>query len=264
MKIIKRFVFIAALLLSLLPVFAQAELKTFAIISDTHIGSSDSVYEDFIKIIDAQNIKIIIHTGDAIHTPGSTRQWKRFFDITGNDKKLHIAPGNHDIQGKKTFSIFLKYFPEPYYSFSDEDTLCILLNSEIPGEEGMITGKQLEWLAAELKKTFRYKFVFVHQPLFPIISQHGLDKYEQARDELHQLFSKNGVSLVVSGHDHLYNRKKVDGITYIIAAGSGGQTRFLSDTRYYFRYIVGQRLNGGYSFTVKDINGSIGDEFAVK
>lgn len=262
-KIANRFLLVAVLLLCLLPTFTRAELGHFAIISDTHIGSSDSVYEDFIRIIDAQNIKVIIHCGDAIHTPGSSKQWKMFFDITGSNKILHIAPGNHDIKGKKSLNVFLRYFPALYHSFSDGDTLFIFLNSELPGEEGMITGKQLEWLKNELQKTYRYKFVFVHQPLFPIVGLHGLDKYKQARDELHQLFAKQGVPLVVSGHDHLYNRRKVDGITYIIAAGSGGQTRFFSDTRYYFRYIIGKRTNGGYSFIVKDMDGNTGDEFTI-
>jgi len=262
-KTVKGFLLSAIILLCLFSTFIHAESETFAIISDSHIGSNDSVYEEFIQAIDKQNIDVIIHCGDAIHTPGSSKQWKRFIDITGSNKTLHITPGNHDIQGNKSLNEFLRYFPELYYSHSNEDTLFIFLNSELPGEEGMITGKQLAWLKDELQKTFRYKFVFVHRPLFPIFGLHGLDKHKQQRDELHQLFAKQGVSLVVSGHDHLYNRRKMDGITYIIAAASGGQTRFLSDTRFYFRYIVGKRTQSGYYFTVKDMDGATGDEFKI-
>jgi 3',5'-cyclic AMP phosphodiesterase CpdA len=245
------------------PLLASAELTSFAIIGDTHTGSPDSVYPDFIKIVEKQNIKVIIHVGDAIHNPGKSSQWIKFLEITGTGKTLHLAPGNHDIKGKKSLAVYLKFFPRLYYSFSDGDTLFVILNTEIPGEEGMITGEQLTWLKAELQKPFRYKFVFLHEPLFPVVHLHGLDRYETARDQLHRLFVQKGVSLVVSGHDHIYNRSMNDGIIYVITAGSGGQSRFFKETGYYFRYIVGTRTNKGYSFIVRDTGGDTGDEFSV-
>jgi len=256
---------IIALLLFLCPLFAQAELTTFAIISDTHTGSEDSVYPAFIRMVEEQKIKVIINTGDAIHNPGRTSQWEKFLEITGSGKILHLAPGNHDIQDKRSLAVYLKFFPKLYYSFSDGDTLFVMLNTEIPGEEGMIAGEQLAWLKTELERPFQYKFVFLHRPLFPIVSLHGLDRYKTARDELHQLFVQKGVSLVVSGHDHLYNRSSKDGIIYIIAAGSGGQSQFLAftETCYYFRYIVGIRTTNGYLFIVRNMEGGTGDEFSV-
>ena len=256
---------IIALFLFLCPLFAQAELTSFAIISDTHTGSEDSVYPAFIRIVEKQNIEVIIHTGDAIHNPGRSSQWKRFLEITGPGKILHLAPGNHDIQDKRSLAVYLKFFPELYYSFSDGDTLFVMLNTEIPGEKAMITGEQLAWLKTELERPFRYKFVFLHRSLFPIVLHHGLDLHKVARDELHQLFVQKGVSLVVSGHDHLYNRSMKEGIIYIIAAGSGGQSRFpaFTETGYYFRYIVGIRTNKGYSFIVRNMEGDTGDEFFV-
>jgi 3',5'-cyclic AMP phosphodiesterase CpdA len=255
--------FLVFLYFLVFPFPASAELTTFAIISDTHVGSPDSVYTDFIRIVEDENIKVIIHAGDAIHTPGKTSQWLKFFEITGDGKTLHLAPGNHDIKGKKSLAAYLKFFPELYYSFTDEDTLFVILNTEIPGEESMITGKQLAWLKTELQRPFRYKFVFIHQPLFPVVLMHGLDRYKTERDRLHRLFVQNNVSLVVSGHDHIYNRDINDGIIYIIAAGSGGQTRFFKETRYYFRYIVATRTTNGYSFVVKDIDGNTGDKFSI-
>lgn len=252
-------------LLLFLPFFVLAEFNSFAIVSDTHVGSEDSVYADFIKIIERKDIKTIIHVGDAIHIPGNKDQWKVFFDITGSDKMLHLAPGNHDINDKRSLCIYLKFFPKLYHSLSHDDTLFIILNTEIPGETSQITGKQLQWLKRELEKPFRYKFVFLHRPLFPILSGRGLDRYKDARNELHRLFVDKGVSLVVSGHDHLYNRSTRDGITYIIAAGGGGQSHFptFNDTRYFFRYIIGKRENESYSFIVKDLEGDTGDEFNI-
>jgi len=247
------------------PLFAWGGLDTFAIISDTHVGAPDSIYAEFINIIEKQNIKDIIHSGDAIHNPGRKKEWEKFFEITGKDKKIYIAPGNHDINDSWSMKVFLKYFPNLYYSLSNNDTQFIFLNSEIPEENGKISGGQLEWLKKELAKDFKFKFVFVHRPLFPVFAKHGLDRFKKERDELHRLFEKSNVSLVVSGHDHFYHRSVKDGITYIICAGAGGQERFfaLNDTRFYFRYIIARRIKNGYEFVVKDLNGDTGDEFQI-
>ncbi|MBA4418148.1 MAG: hypothetical protein C0392_09600 [Syntrophus sp. (in: bacteria)] len=255
--------FLLAALLLLLPFFAQAELTSFAIVSDTHVGSPDSVYSAFIRIIEEQKIETIIHLGDAIHNPGKSRQWKRFFEITGPGKTLHLVPGNHDIHGQKSMEVYLRFFPSLYYSFSDGDTLFVLLNTEIPGFENTIAGEQLAWLKTELNRPFKYKFVFLHQPLFPFWPRHGLDRNKIARDALHRLFMQKKVALVVSGHDHIYLRSEKGGITYVIAAPSGGKPTFYDEDNDFFRYITAKRTDEGYSFIVRDIDGSIKDEFFI-
>ncbi len=254
--------FLAAVLL-VVPAKAFGDLGNFAVVSDSHIGAPDSVYDKVIRILDRQKIEVIIHVGDAIHNPGRTSQWKRFFEITGQKKTLYFTPGNHDVNDHASYRRYLKLFGKPYSSFTEEDTLLIFLNTELPGEESRITGKQFEWLSHELKRSFRYKFVFLHKPPFPFWDGHGLDRFKEARDRLHELFVENRVSLVVSGHDHIYVRKEKDGIIYVIAAATGGQPQFYRKDTDFFRYIVGTRTKGGYSFLVKDLDGGVKDEFAV-
>jgi hypothetical protein len=144
--------FLIFLIFFLIPLFSWAEHAPFAIVSDTHVGASDSLYPAFIQRMDKEQIKVIIHTGDAIQSPGDVRNWGTFFDIKGPRTILHLAPGNNDISGKASLEVYLKLFPKPYYSFSDGDTLFMLLNTELPGEESMIQGKQLAWLEAELQR----------------------------------------------------------------------------------------------------------------
>ena len=252
-----------ALALLLLPLLVRAEYAPFAIISDTHIGFQEAVYIDFIRAVEEEKIHMIIHTGDAIHKPGDVTQWARFLQITGQGKTVHLAAGNHDINDKESFGVFLSYFNEPYHSFSDGDTLFILLNTELPGQSSRIAGEQLEWLEAELRRPFRYKFIFLHEPLFPVVRLHGLDVHKAARDSLHQLFVQTGVSLVVSGHDHLYDRKMRDSITYVIAGGGGGQLAFFLSNGDFHHYIMASRKNDGYVFTMKDSKGNIRDQFSV-
>ncbi len=257
-----RSIFIGLVLL-LLPLLVRAEEAPFAIISDTHIGLRESVYMTFIQAVEEQRIQVIIHTGDAINRPGDLIQWARFLQITGSGKELHVVPGNHDVDDKDSLAVFLNYFSQPYHSFSDGDTLFVLLNTELPGQRSRIAGEQLAWLEAELQRPFRYKFVFLHEPPFPVVHLHGLDRHKEARDRLHQLFVQTGVSLVVAGHDHLYDRRVRDGITYVIAGGGGGQLAYFLNNSDFYHYIVATWSNGGYLFTLKDIKGNTRDQFSV-
>lgn len=207
---------------------------------------------------------MIFHTGDAIHNPGNLNQWRKFFEITGPDKTMYFAPGNHDIKGKQSLSVYFRFFPKLYYSFSDGDTLFVILNTELPGEEGMVAGEQFDWLTTELSRSFKYKFVFLHEPLYPLISGHGLDRHKEERNRLHKLFTQKRVALVAAGHDHLYLRHEKDGIIYVISAACGGNSKFFPKDSDLFRYIVVTRKKAGYSFVTKDAGGSEKDEFFLE
>jgi len=259
----KSSIFLVGLILLLFPLFVGAEYAPFAIISDTHIGLQESVYIAFIQAVEAEKIQVIFHTGDAIHVPGDVMQWARFVQITGQGKTVHLAAGNHDVSDKESFAVFLKYFPEPYYSFSDGDTLFVILNTELPGQKSRIAGEQLEWLKTDLQRAFRYKFIFLHEPLFPVVRLHGLDIHKAARDALHQLFVRTGVSLVIAGHDHLYERKMRDGVTYVIQGGGGGVMPFFMHNGDFHHYMLGRRADDGYTFILKDMNGNVRDQFSI-
>lgn len=249
------------LILILFPLFLSAQEAQFAVISDTHVGAKDSAYLALLRSIKEDGMGTIIHTGDAINSPGNMYEWKRFVAAQGPQQTIHLAPGNHDITDKESLETYRKFFPNLYSSFSEGDTLFILLNSRLPGEESTIQGKQLLWLEGELKRSFRYKFVFLHEPLFPVIHK-GLALHEESRDLLHELFVELGVSLVVSGHDHIYRRYIKDGITYIIMPPArGGTTQLINEMEP--GYLAVYRRNGSYSFFLKSVQGKIRDEFLV-
>jgi 3',5'-cyclic AMP phosphodiesterase CpdA len=244
-----------------IPLVAWAQY--FAIVSDSHVGARDSEYSKIIQRIEAEDIRLILHAGDAINGAGNVKLWKRFFELTGSGKTLHVAAGNHDINDAKSAQVFLKHFQGLYYSFSEGDTLFIILNTEIPGQSGRVMGEQLAWLTDELDRSFRYKFVFLHRPLYPIVRLHGLDVYSEARDDLHRLFVQKKVSLVVSGHDHVYRRTVRDKVVYVIAPRSRVLSGiFINDGRP--GYIVVKRNKNGYSFVVKNESGGMQDSFILR
>jgi 3',5'-cyclic AMP phosphodiesterase CpdA len=244
----------------------RAEYPPFAIVSDTHVGARNSAYPAFVRIIEELEIETIIHTGDIINKPGSLRQWKRFFETTGSEKTLHVAPGNHDIRFKRSREVYGRFFPFQYYSFSQGDTLFVMLNTVLPRQRSRIAGRQLEWLQTELKRDFRFKFVFLHEPLFPVLPLHGLNVFRRARNKLHRLFAENGVSLVVAGHNHLYGRSERDDVIYVVTGNTGGKLfpfGLVSKNRGSFRYIVATRIDGHYLLEVRDMDGNVTDRFSV-
>jgi 3',5'-cyclic AMP phosphodiesterase CpdA len=216
--------------------------------------------------MDELGIGTIIHTGDAINKPGSLRQWKKFFETTGPAKILHVAPGNHDIRFRMSREVYGRFFSSQYYSFSKGDTLFVMLNTTLPLQRSRIAGKQLEWLRTQLAVPFRYKFVFLHEPLFPALPLHGLNVFRRARNRLHQLFVENGVDLVVAGHNHIYRRSIRDDVTYVVTGNTGGKLfpfGLVSRNESSFRYILGTRMNEQYFLQVRDMDGNIRDQFSL-
>jgi acid phosphatase type 7 len=225
MFVVRKIILFVFLSLLLPLCVSSADYTKFGIIGDTAIGVSESVYKQFIAAMEKEGIQIIFHTGDTINRPGNESEIKRFLELTGNNT-IHIAPGNHDINNFKSLKAYKTFMSmPPYYSFSFNDTLFIILCTDLPGETSKITGKQLDWLEEELQKSFVFKFVFLHKPLFPTFLGQGycLDKYAEERDYLHEIFTENNVDLVVSGHEHLYNRIKKDDIAYITTGGGGSR-----------------------------------------
>jgi 3',5'-cyclic AMP phosphodiesterase CpdA len=82
----------------------------------------------------------------------------------------------------------------------------------------------MQWLEQTLSAAREeWKIVFFHHPLYSSGRTHGSD--EQLRSVLEPIFIKHGVSLVLTGHDHFYERSKPQhGITHFVA-GSGGKLR---------------------------------------
>ena len=200
--------------------------------------------------MEKDGIQTVIHVGDAIDAPGTEEQWEKFLKITGNKATLYVAPGNHDVNSKPSLATYAKIVgKEPYYSVPRDDTLFIFLSSELPGQEAKITGQQFDWLEKELVRSFKYKFVFLHRPVFssPNGTGYGLDRDPPDRNRLHQLFVKDGVALAMGGHEHLYYRSEKDGTVYVITGGGGAPLyTFAEESGGFLHYIVAKKRNEGY------------------
>ena len=84
--------------------------------------------------------------------------------------------------------------------------------------------KQIQWLESELAKDrSEWKICFFHHPPYSSGGKHGSDK--QLREIVEPIFVKYGVNVVLTGHDHFYERIKPQKGIYYFVSGAGGKLR---------------------------------------
>jgi 3',5'-cyclic AMP phosphodiesterase CpdA len=249
---------------------------SFVVFGDNRAGdpTCDAVYQEVLAAALERKPAFIVNTGDQIDKPGNIEHWKRFWYLSKNmSVPYFLTVGNHDAHvevagSEETYKAQVD-LPgnELYYSFVAGNSLFVVLDSYIKGEDKRITGEQFKWLERVLAaSTQKHTFVFVHHPLYPEKGKgkhHGnsLDRYKEDRDRLQALFVKHQVTAVFMGHEHLYLRKTVDGIPHIIAGG-GGAPLYAKDEDGGFHHFVSVTVDGEkVSGEVVDVNGKIRDRF---
>lgn len=214
---------------------------SFAVIGDSGNGGKHQMA--VAGLLGDMKPDLILHTGDVVYPNGEDRHYdRRFFApyralISG--VPLFPVIGNHDVR-KGGGAAYLKNFHPPrnnpqhtarYYSFDWGDAHFVALDSELYHEDaGGDREEQKLWLEEDLSATPKpWRFAFLHRPLYSS-SRHGGDK--GIREDLEPVFSRHGVHMVFSGHDHAYERTlPVGGVTYVVTGGGG-------------KHLYGVRANG--------------------
>ena len=131
--------------------------------------------------------------------------------------RFFAALGNHDKETNRSYAPF-GMGGARYYTYTRGGARFFVLDSNI------MDRKQLDWFEAALKESRDpWKICYFHHPLYSDAARHGSNV--DLRVVLEPLLLQYGVQVVLSGHEHVYERiKPQKGITYFVA-GSGGQLR---------------------------------------
>lgn len=203
----------------------KASLK-FAVIGDFGSGSAGQ-YQTAARMAETHStfpFEIVLTVGDNLYGSQRRQDFVTKFEVPYKplldaNVKFYAALGNHDIRDQRNYEHF-NMGGKLYYSFKAprQNVKFFVLETTYPEPE------QIKWLEEELKgSTEDWKIAYFHHPLYSSGGRHGSD--EQLRASLEPLFVKYGVSVVFSGHDHMYERTKPQqGITYFVT-GSGGMLR---------------------------------------
>jgi predicted MPP superfamily phosphohydrolase len=131
--------------------------------------------------------------------------------------KFHATLGNHDNATQRLYKQFNMDGKE-YYTFKKGNVRFFSLNSNY------MEKRQLEWLEAELAKSGSdWKVCYFHHPPYSSGKQHGSN--EELQRVLEPVFVKHGVNVVLTGHEHFYERIKPQKGIYYFISGAGGKLR---------------------------------------
>jgi hypothetical protein len=126
--------------------------------------------------------------------------------------------GNHDVlEGHGDAQMAAMGMEGRYWAKTFDDVLLVGLDSNA------LDAEQVQWLERTLADSdATWKVVALHHPLYSAGYQ---GSSIEVRRLLEPIFIANGVQLVLSGHDHDYQRSEViNGVTYIVS-GAGSGTR---------------------------------------
>ncbi|MGH7519223.1 MAG: metallophosphoesterase [Gemmatimonadales bacterium] len=197
----------------------------FGVLGDFGTGarSQYELAQQMAKLHRGFDYELVVLVGDNLYGSERPQDFRKKFELPYKPLldagvKFYASLGNHDAREQRFYKLF-NMDGKLYYTFSPKpDIRFFALESTYPVPE------QIRWLEKELAaSTSAWKIVFFHHPLYSSGDRHGSDL--RLREVLEPLFLKYNVSVVLTGHDHFYERiKPQKGITYFVV-GSGGQLR---------------------------------------
>jgi hypothetical protein len=192
---------------------------------DSGAGSSDQY--SLLGQMEDVPYEVMIHTGDLAYESGTLSEIEHnVFDVY-SDLFRHIpfypASGNHDystLSGAPFRSVFAlpeNGNDEKWYSYDWGRIHFVALDTESDYET------QMTWLDADLSATtLPWKIVYLHRPPYSS-GNHGSDT--RLRNLIAPILESRGVQLLLSGHDHHYERMTPqNGVQYIVTGGGGRGT----------------------------------------
>ena len=224
----------------------------FAVIGDT--GTGDKHQLSVAKQLAATRAKFpfefIVMVGDNIYGGNSAKDYERKFEtpykpLLDDGVKFYAALGNHDDPSERFYKPF-NMNGERYYSFKPANGVRFFAM-----DSNYIDDKQLKWVDEQLASSGSdWKICFFHHPPYSSGETHGSD--EALRTQLEPIFVKQGVNVVLTGHEHFYERiKPQKGIAYFIT-GSSAKLREGNITQ---TQLTAQGFDSGYTFMIVEIVG---------
>ena len=234
----------------------KADSLKFAILGDFGTGSREQYQLAAImkRVHDQYPFNLVTLVGDNLYGSERPQDFKKKFEdpykpLLDAGVKFYASLGNHDDpQEQRNYKLF-NMDGKRYYSFKPDGNQSVRFFAL---ESSYLQPEQVAWFEQELKASNSdWKIPYFHHPPYSSGERHGSDP--QIRTALEPLFLKYNVSVVLTGHDHFYERTKPQkGIVYFVV-GAGGQLRKGNiDTR---TGLTAAGNDRDQSFMIAEING---------
>jgi 3',5'-cyclic AMP phosphodiesterase CpdA len=170
----------------------------------------------------------VLLLGDNLYPDGDPAGFREKFErpyaeLLRRGVRFRAVLGNHDVKGGRSAQINYADFNmggRSYYSFAEAGGLVEFFALD----SNAMDHAQTAWLEGALAASKApWKIAFLHHPPYSSGMKHG--SCTALRSALEPTFVRHGVSAVFSGHDHVYERVKMQsGVQYFVS-GAGGQLR---------------------------------------
>ena len=221
------------------PLAARADHVIIGCIGD--YGSGTTNEENVARLVKSWRPDFIITLGDnnypagAEHTidrnigqfyHGFIHPYAGFYGAGAATNRFFPCLGNHDYltnNARPYFDYFALPGNERYYTCTQGPVQLFCLNMCQQEPDGVTADSvQARWLRQELAASSApWRLVYFHQSPYSSGAVHGSWTHEC--DFARWPFREWGASAVLSGHDHLYERITVNGLTYFVN-GLGGES----------------------------------------
>ena len=180
-----------------------------------------------------EGLDLVAVTGDMVLHGSDDADWQRFFAVTGAllaQLPYYPAVGNHDLgwdgadHARRADEVFALPPGPPgrpagayWYSRDAADVHLVFLDSNAydrAEQEAWLEGD----LAAARARRVRAILVFTHDGPYSR-GYHGGNPVARARYA--PILARYKVDLLLSGHDHLYQRGEQGGVRYVVTGGGG-------------------------------------------
>jgi DNA repair exonuclease SbcCD nuclease subunit len=216
------------ILVTALQAYAQRLLSShepsirFAVVGDTGTGGK-AQYEVAARLATSRvrfPFDFVLLMGDNLYGGESPRDFQTKFELPfqkllTQGVRFYATLGNHDEPSRQTVYKPFNMDGSRYYTFKPKDGIQFFsLDSTY------MDRKQLEWFEKELRNSDSdWKICFFHHPLYSSGEKHGPDM--QLRQVLEPLMVQYGVDVVVTGHEHFYERIRPQyGVSHFIVGSS--------------------------------------------
>jgi 3',5'-cyclic AMP phosphodiesterase CpdA len=184
----------------------------------------EAAVADSVRAVAAgSKVDALVTTGDNVYPSGRPENFSEAWTIpygwvSETGLPLIASLGNHDVQVDGGVGVMnLLGMPGPWYSKVVGSSEIFVLDANRPSDP-----QQLEWMQRQLAaSSARWKIAVFHQGPFSCSEHDGDPTVEQT---WLPIFEREGVDLVLTGHDHNYQRfAETDGIDYVVTGGGGAQ-----------------------------------------
>lgn len=201
---------------------------TFINVNDSQ-GMIASDYETYLNTLaeakkQFAGAAFVLHAGDFVDDGSNEDYWTWALDGVSESVSYIPSAGNHEakssVEGITDPNAIISHFqvqkqdiPEQdtstgiYYSYVYENATFIVLNTNDVTKDGYLSDEQYDWAYEKAKNAETdWKIILMHKSPYSNGPHAKDDDVVAIRKQLNSLTADCDVDLVLSGHDHVYNR----------------------------------------------------------